>query len=1047
MRTKLTLLFFSFFFAWKLSAQGPLPQLQVITDYAKCFYGLKDKSGKQIWKTEFTYLKEGSLTDKRGSITDFFWIAEKNGLYGALNNDGHVIVPFEYSKITFFRPGWFVGFKQGSAALYSFSGEQKSVGTELDDITPVRSGFIVTKNGKSGFFDLQFGERIPISYTKIEPVMVNQHLEDQLPVQSTYLLRISEGSNQGIYDLNRKLIIPCKYEFVEEHWANVRCDESQAVYVAFRSDSRVIFNSEGTFVDSLELDEYPEFYHAPLDSCATKALTFCLVRRNTNYETGAYQVRVVNLQTGERSESFDEVYANGNRILCRSGKTWSVLDEHLKELKHWDKWQASWQPVQTRSDEPIRQYSIPEWHRKSTPNQRVIIYAKPAKDQLYRNFGVYDYVLNKLIQPKYSLIRELEFNGKTIYWAYQISKENQKYADSEMGPIYSQLDVYNEHLKLVRSFKGAEIAHYYNNSEKSVCDPLFLYMKGDLIGAVNALGEEIIPLKYKNSGQVKLETKKEQAAEVFYLFGNELLGVFDCTGKQLIPEKHSQYMSFGSFIIARDENRTYTVYNKRGNQILDGIESYFLAGNDGGNCSYFLKNLDPDLSLSFFVKNDQLFYLQGETFSQAGPGTFEFESAYLRLNSGLIIDQQGKVADVSGMTLKAWKYRCPEQFNDLPIQFSNQVLKPKEAGEARRYNWQRGEDRVTRVMYWEVKNHSGVKLNDRKFDYPFNSESAAGKIYRVNGKYGLMREHFEEVLPPLYDYIYPSHGLYVAFQKTTGLWTCFTPEGKASPDTYDVISLHTWKGGIRLVFKGGKVAILSDSATYLVPLTDSAEFIRKYDLVKMLQLDKQDAFDLKTSYNLVSNAKPEAVYKQINNAQVWWYSYHYSTHNAIMRTNPADVEFLDNFGDLYFRFHELISKKDAMVVTPYYYTERIQSHSRSLSSYSDFSSYPQYRYSGNNFKIVSGKLVSIGLKNLIPDQAAMKRLDALLIKELNEKQYFGRDCMDMDAKIARLKDHFLLTSYSLVFYWPDLPLFQVELYFGQLKGILSPAIQKQVSEF
>lgn len=53
----------------------------------------------------------------------------------------------------------------------------------------------------------------------------------------------------------------------------------------------------------------------------------------------------------------------------------------------------------------------------------------------------------------------------------------------------------------------------------------------------------------------------------------------------------------------------------------------------------------------------------------------------------------------------------------------------------------------------------------------------------------------------------------------------------------------------------------------------------------------------------------------------------------------------------------------------------------------------------------------------------------------------------MDAKIARLKDHFLLTSHSLVFYWPDLPLFQVELYFSQMKGVISPAVQKQVSEF
>lgn len=99
-----------------------------------------------------------------------------------------------------------------------------------------------------------------------------------------------------------------------------------------------------------------------------------------------------------------------------------------------------------------------------------------------------------------------------------------------------------------------------------------------------------------------------------------------------------------------------------------------------------------------------------------------------------------------------------------------------------------------------------------------------------------------------------------------------------------------------------------------------------------------------------------------------------------MRINPADVEFLDNFGDLYFIFQELIRKKEALVKTPFYYTERIQSHSRSLTSYTDFSAYPQYRYTANNFKIVGGKLVPVTLKDLIPVQASMKQLDELLIK-------------------------------------------------------------------
>lgn len=1055
MRTKRHLVFLSILFLLRVSAQEYVPKLQVVTDYSKCFYGLKEKTGKTIWKTEFTELKEGSITDKRGSITDFFWIAEKNGFYGALNNDGKVIVPFEFSNITFSRPGWFVGIKKEGAALYAFSGEQQAAGAGLHDITPVRSGFIVTKSGKSGFLDLQFREVIPVSYTGIEPVLVDQHLEDQRPVPSTYLLKVFEGSNQGLYDVKRKkLLIPANYEFIEAHWANERCDESQAVFVAFRGDSRDMINSEGTVIDSPEKEEYPEFYHAPFDSCATKALTFCLVRKNTNYETGAYRVRVINLQTGERSGSFDEAYANGNRILCRSGITWSVLDEHLKELKHWTKWNASWHPAYTHFDEVIRQNHIPDWQKESGANlrnnQRVVIYSKPSKDQVYLNFGIYDYVLNKVVVPEYCRISELEFDGKAVYWAYKLSKEDQKHELDEMGPIYSQIDIYDDRLNLIKSFKVNGMPHF-DIRKRDISEILFFREVNELYGMVNGKGEEIIPVRYKGYKDITLQNGYLDPKPLTYYLMEDKAGyrVFNCKGKEVISEPHQDFNSFETVIIASDWKQPYTIFARSGMKILDNVSSYFVAKTYASltKCTYLKNNHYPDQNLVFFIRGDELYYLQGEILRLVDSETFQFTSAYLRLTSTIIVDRNGKLVNTKGSKLKSWRSECPQELNELPLEEAAKEQRTQIPKKSLTYTWQRMVGPATRDEYWEVRNLSGVKLNNGKFDYPFNSVSAAGKIYRVKGKYGLMREHFDEVLPPEYDYIYPTHGLYVAFQKTTGLWTCFTPEGKAAPDTYDVISLHTWKGGSRLVFKGGKAGVLSDSATYVVPLTDSAEFVRKYDLVKLLQLDKQDAFDLKTSYNLVSDAKPAEVYKQINNAQVWWYSYHYSTNNAIMRTNPADVEFLNNFGDLYFRSYEEIRKKEVVVTTPFYYTERIRSHSRSLSSYSDFSSYPQDRYSANNFKIAGGKLVPVTLKDLVPSPVTMKQLDELLIKELNEKQYFGRDCIDMDAKLARLKENFLLASNRLVFYWPDLPLFQVELYFNELKGILSPTIRKQVSEF
>ena len=159
-----------------------------------------------------------------------------------------------------------------------------------------------------------------------------------------------------------------------------------------------------------------------------------------------------------------------------------------------------------------------------------------------------------------------------------------------------------------------------------------------------------------------------------------------------------------------------------------------------------------------------------------------------------------------------------------------------------------------------------------------------------------------------------------------------------------------------------------------------------------------------------------------------------------------DKDFL-NSTEIYFRYDEIISEKEVLVKNPVYYTERIKSYTRSRFSYSDLSFQRTYRYQVNNYHIVAGKLVPLTLEELLSNAAAMKMLDELLIQKLNEGQYFGQGCTDLNTRMQRLKSNYLLTSHSLVFYWPDYPGFEIEFYFSKLKGIVSQKIQKQVSEF
>lgn len=1043
--------------AFSASAQSPKPYLSPITDYAKCYHGLKNQRGKQIWKTEFTFLEMSQLNTNEN--TCYFWIAEKNGLYGALNDSGAMIIPFQHNELRFFRTGCFIGRKKDEVEVYSLLGEKIYIGSGLDKIHPLTNGYLVCRKDQMGFLDLQFQECIPINFTNINPATLYEHIDSNRPEPSSRIFNVSQDEKRGIYDLQYKLVVPCKYEHIEIHWANRECQESQAVYEAYSGYKRFIYNSEGDLVDSVDYKEDLKVYQRPLDSCSTKVEAYGFIATYDEQEGGFSSMRMVNFQTHEKSPVYDVAYANENRILCKKGKVWTVLDEHFQEIRSWSKWNASWR-VLMASQLNSKGYSYSEnnylaqqpYNHLLWNNQRVIIYSNPSKDNEFLNLGLYDYVTNKHVSTQYQQINEYKFEGKEVYWMYKISKEDQRYGNNELGPFYSQVDIYDDRLKRLHSFKKTSLPEFEIEyvENRDISNMLFVQQVGGKYGAVNGRGETIIPAKFKEFGKVVFrDYSKQRNVEVFYLFGDDQFGVFDAKGKQIIAEKHPQYQGYENIFFASNADRTFTIYSKNGKLLLDQVTHYFPIKNRNKSfnksCSYLKNDQNPNENLIFLVKGEQLFYIQGEQVALADSETFEFTTTFLRLNERIIIDRQAKVIDVKELRLTSWNSMCPVQLESLPIQPETKSGNIKKA-EILNYKWERKQDSKTGIDMWIVKDLSGKKLSAREFDYPFNSESRMGKIFRVHAKYGLTSESFREVLPAEYDYIFPVMNKgYVIYKDM--LWQFYNPTtDRFSPDKYDVISTHDWHGK-RLVFKNGKVGILTDSLTYLIPLTDSLEFVRKFDLIKLLQLEKESKFDLSSTYQIISNGKPAQIYKMLNNGQLIWFAYQRSTANRIMEISPVDENFLSSQPKISFRDLETIAVKKPQAHTAFYYTEEVESHNRSMYNYFDIPSYDASTQQYFNYKIVGEKLIPIQLKDLIASEFAMKKLDNLLTEKLTEKQYFGQSCTDIASKIEHLKANSLIRSNSLKFHWPDYPKFEFEISFSELNGILTKEFQKQVSEF
>ncbi|MGV3610921.1 MAG: WG repeat-containing protein [Fluviicola sp.] len=1042
MKTKLGPLCFIFLCFSVGFAQKYEPVLQSFTDYAKCFYGLRDKSGKEIiWKAEFTSLHYnyiGAKKDQNGY--QYFWMAEKNGYHGALDDSGKVVVPFQFEQVLLSRVGCFIAKKGKDVFVYSLSGEKKYSGIGVDEIRPLDQGYVVKRNGVTGFLDLQFREKIPFQFTDIKPVVMSTLPDSNIELYSPHTFHIYQGEEAGIYDLISGIIVPCKYEFAEVHWANEQCAESQGIYVAFRDTLLFMYNPNGSLVDSVSFRYPPVFYQVPFDSCASKADAFA-VFHTMDAAGKPLNMRVINLLTKEQSKTYDWITAKGDRFLCKKGKQWSVVDANFRDIGEWSKWNASWE-IKLRDQ--FNLYNHPHvWPSSYTDpdgskirnNKQIVIYSNPSKNSNYLSFGLLNYETDQQIPTDYFRIDKLIHKQEVVYWAYKIAKKDQPYIGQELSPGYSQLDIYDENLKLLRSFHGGDEMPYYESRERNAEHQLIIHPQGDYYGAINARGDQVIPARYKDFGEIVFPGfESGKAAEVVYLFGNNnQLSVFDVEGNQIISDVHSQYSTIENRILALNEDRTYAIYSKDGKKLLDEVNAYFtMAGNrEKKNCSYLKGKLASFGNISFYAKQDYLYYFLGEKLFLADSETFDFSSAYLRLNHNLIINQQGKVVDVSALKLTRWYGGCPAQLQKLPVQEEKpERTTPKEKLISKNYQWKQLSDYKTKDNSWIVSDLAGRQLSNRRFDYPFNPQGQAGKIFRVNNQYGLMGENFKELLPSEYKYIYPVETGYI-LQKDS-LWRFYKLDGGFSPEAYDAISTYTWKKDCYFVFKNGKIGVLmTNSWNYLVPMTDSLELVTKTDLTKLLQLD-------------VSEVKQGKGYMELNNSMLVFKSYQYSTANLIMQIEPVDLAFLANPPKISLRYEEEISDEEIYLQNPNWFTKERRTRFRYLQNYyqqpESITGISQYF----NYKIVNEKLVPVTLKNIIPTTTSMKKLNELLIQRLTKDQVFGQNCTDIAGKLEILKSNFLLTGYSIRFCWPSYPKFEIEFYSGELNGILSPEMQKQI---
>lgn len=1078
--TRLFLFVFALFFA--VSAKGQYQYakscLKPFTDYSKCYHGLKTNSGKVVWNAEFNVLEPLVFETKPHDYYNRYWVAEKAGLYGLLSDSGKVVLPFAYSELRYLgRDKYFIGVKNGVPEIYSPDLELLYTAAGYDQIRPMENGYLVQKNGKSGFLDSTFKEHLPPLYDDIDFEGVYYPMDAQREEPSTHILSVEENGKRGIYDLNIGWVVPCTYRWVECHWVDKSCTESEAFYEAFSEDFPVaLFNSTGKISVPLQPYERTEVYFYRQDYCAKDFTHFGFIYSNDN------SVRVVNVETGKQVTGIEAAMANGNRLLFKQGKEFGVLDENLNELARWkselnlwfqDAWRreafetrvySSGNNVDYYPHQSIRSYQdiLPEdnvvtFFRDTQKKESPDDYEAQAKRYETARMGLYNYITEKSIPANYHYVNIFETNGEKIFWAVQYDPKTLGSRYSEMGePMILKVDIYDAGFKKIKTLNYKIIEYperrYEPRTRNFSNELFFIYKEEDQLGAIDVKGNIVVPFEYLNGNKLgKLYPGKDSVE--LYRFSNaeNLYGVVDSKGKQILPFEYQEVSGTENALVAKIENKHYNIFSPQGKLLLEDVNYYTPVRNRNSRekCLFLKDNPHPEANLSFFIKGDRLYYMLGDELHEATAQTFDFSKQYLYICHGIWINQEGKVVDVSGMTINMKDHSFLQQFDEIPVikptgTIAVPVSNNKPAKPLKNINWKSTYNQSTKKEEWRAYDKNDHSLSTVVFRYPFPAKGLSGSVCKVGEKYGVLDTSFHEVIETKYDYIFPQVQGYLLLEK--GKWTWAIPWKKKSSETFDAISLKRWNNKY-LVFDGGKIGILTDSLTVLVPLTDSAEMIQNMDLIGVLGLVESEKYLLGPTHHLVVDKTPADFYRKINNRLIVQQSYAQSTAVSMLQFDPLDHDFASYFSDIYYRASATEELRTPVVTSPWYYSEKTVYYIRSFGGYYAQQSLYDDSHTKKellNYKIVNGTLIPITLKDLLKDNAAMNKLDNLLMKKLNEIQAFGQNCTDINERIKTLKEHFLLGYGYLGFYWQEGKPFEIYLSFSELKGIILSDLPEKI---
>lgn len=1049
-------LVFAFCISFSVISQSSYP-LERFTNYGSCYQGLKSHDGKIIWPAEFESL-ELIWNEAQGyESLRYYWVAEKNGSFGLINATGDLILPFEYNRTGAYGNAYMAS---DDSATYLFVEDQPPYKLyNYSWIKPESGAFITDKNGQFGLFDAHLQQVLPPIYDKINFCIIQHRDEGYRKILSSRYVEIEKNKDHGIFDMTQgKWIVPLTSVTVGKRFVT-ECSESDAIFTLHKNKSPefTVVNSFGREVVTQIEGSIVFLEIIPLDSCGMKSHQLAYITENN-------KMKVTNLSTGVSSDEYDEIYPMHGYSVFFNEKKWGVLDPSLVELK-----QLTYPKYSTKS---INEYYLSrpselarerfnllfsQWYHDEIDSvliTRTEIHKKEPYDDPQEIFGLVNFRSGKRIKATYSSIRRIKFEGAHYYWATH-AKNVDYYEGSEDEAV--ALDIYNSDLELIREFKacvGIQYQAYWQSDH-------FVLKNYDKWGVVNGRGETVIPLKFDKCYGKEFAKGNPNLRNIIFIAEDEnstLKIVFDYNGNVLISKNYRHLQVFGEFIIGTHENGISDFYNSEGELLMADVEAYRTATfiDPYGNCYDEIDNYHRERpKYMHVIKENYVHVFLNNSFFRLDENYLKFNEKYCFLHHWWLIDQKGKIVTLTpkGIRTRPKNYsttyerliECSTFINEYPVPEKdppkpNPVVISEPIPVANKpFVWK--QINASSPNRWYLYNGSGLLLYRESFEYPMPVDNFSGGVFKQNGKFGFFDSQYNQFLPAEYDFIYPN---YYPITLKDGKWQFHDRNKKLVSEQYENVCIINRP--FRFVFEGGKIGLLNDSLELEIPLTDSAVFIQKYDLAKLLNLQgNPKGQKFQAMGNIIRNAEPKEVYRMINNRVLLEEAYLSSTANQLLQFSPVDLSRGDLSYELknlncYYRSNSLRKEHRFTYYNQYFFAEMTFSWTQNANSGNSYFGSVDDKYKNRalfNYKIIGNELVPISLTDVLKsDAASTKKIDELMTKKLTEIQAFGGDCNDIESKLQLLKNNFLLAGNRIIFYWPERGSFDIELSYIELKGLI-----------